>query len=573
MIRKIFLYLRVIHRGELLKKIEYKFKDKIKYFNNRTNKDLLLNEKYNIKNKKINIEFNERKKEDFEYYIFGKKNNYDDLIFGIRETKYEYWRSVKINKYSDIKKKWELNRLQFLLPLSKEYIISKDNETKKKILEIIKEWDCNNNYEYSINWNSNLEVAIRTISLYITMLILNDYSYKQILFYHGLHLYNEIGYSEKCIPNNHVIGEAVALLMLSSVFDNNLSRNWYKRSVKILKKYTKSFDKYGISNENSFSYQFFVTKMYILSLCFVEDSENFNCFLKLIRKSLIFLNYTIVNKHEIFNYGDNDNGFLYSFDSDYSIVNDIKRYYDFFINNKVISSDFEILFYKKLLNIFNKKVQKNITKVPQTKYFLSDKIFIYNDDKISLLFNAKKIRGHAHNDSLAINLYIDGKEILGDSGTYSYNESKKLREFYRSREAHTTILSGDNAVSVASFRWINKEKSWLANFTIDGNKISIDGFLGKNVKRKIVLDIKNRKVFIYDYTKKKYMITSWIFTNKIRLNKRNEINCLNSVIIIGDDFENLKINNIKASKKYLCFCNAKQLIKKDIRKSMVTIKY
>ena len=269
MIRKIFLYLRVIHRGELLKKIEYKFKDKIKYFNNRTNKDLLLNEKYNIKNKKINIEFNERKKEDFEYYIFGKKNNYDDLIFGIRETKYEYWRSVKINKYSDIKKKWELNRLQFLLPLSKEYIISKDNETKKKILEIIKEWDCNNNYEYSINWNSNLEVAIRTISLYITMLILNDYSYKQILFYHGLHLYNEIGYSEKCIPNNHVIGEAVALLMLSSVFDNNLSRNWYKRSVKILKKYTKSFDKYGISNENSFSYQFFVTKMYILSLCFV----------------------------------------------------------------------------------------------------------------------------------------------------------------------------------------------------------------------------------------------------------------------------------------------------------------
>ena len=65
MIRKIFLYLRVIHRGELLKKIEYKFKDKIKYFNNRTNKDLLLNEKYNIKNKKINIEFNERKKEDF----------------------------------------------------------------------------------------------------------------------------------------------------------------------------------------------------------------------------------------------------------------------------------------------------------------------------------------------------------------------------------------------------------------------------------------------------------------------------------------------------------------------------
>ena len=87
------------------------------------------------------------------------------------------------------------------------------------------------------------------------------------------------------------------------------------------------------------------------------------------------------------------------------------------------------------------------------------------------------------------------------------------------------------------------------------------------------MDIKNRKVFIYDYTKKKYMITSWIFTNKIRLNKRNEINCLNSVIIIGDDFENLKINNIKASKKYLCFCNAKQLIKKDIRKSMVTIKY
>ena len=573
MIKKIFLYLRVIHNGELLKKIEYKFKDKIKYFKKRTNKDLLLNGKYNIKNKKINIKFNEREKENFEYYIFDKKYNYDDLISEIKETKQEYWRSVKINKYSDVKKIWELNRLQFLLPLSKEYMISKDNKIKKKILKIIKEWDCNNNYEYSINWNSNLEVAIRAISLYITMLILNDYSYKQILFYHGLHLYNEIGYSEKCIPNNHVIGEAVALLMLSSVFDNNLSKKWYKKSIKILDKYTKSFDKYGISNENSFSYQFFVTKMYILSLSFIKEEKLSQYFLKLIKKSLTALNYTIVNEHEIFNYGDNDNGFLYSFDNEYNISTDIKRYYEFFIKNKMISNDFEILFYNNLLKIFNKKVSKNNDEILKSKYFLSDRVFIYNDNKICLLFNAKKISGHAHNDSLSVNLYIDGKEILGDSGTYSYNESKNLREFYRSREAHTTILLENNAISVASFRWINKEKSRLTNFTIDDDKISIDGFLGKNIKRRIVLDIKNRKVLIYDYTKKKYIITSWIFTNKIKLNKRNEINCLNCSIIIGDDFENLKINNIKASKKYLCFCNAKQLIKKDIKESIVTIKY
>ena len=575
MIKKLVFYYKVLYKGELLKKIEYKIKDKLNYFKIRTKKNLsLINNVNIIKCTKPNFEFETPKKEaQFEYYIFEKKFKYDDLILNIKKTKKQYWRSLKLNEYDDIKEIWELNRLQFLLPLLKKFYINKEEKTKDKILNIINCWNDYNPYELSLNWNSNLEIAIRSINIYFTMITLDDYSYKDILFYHGLHLYNEINYSEKCIPNNHVISEATALLVLSSVFDGKLSKKWYKKSIRILRKYINSFDKYGVSNENSFSYQFFITKMYILSLCYVREERDFISIENTIKKSLLFLKYCIVNKNEIFNYGDNDNGFLYSFDEKYSIVNDIERYYNFFISNEFNSSDFEISFYKNLLNTFQNFKITNYNKEKEKNYFLSDKIFIYNDKKVSLCFNAKNINGHAHNDSLAIILYIDGMEVLADAGTYSYNKSSVIRTFYRSREAHSTILIKDNAFPIATFRWLNKENSYLYNFIIKDNKLSIEGIIGKNYRRKVTIMLNEKKILIHDYTNDKYISTSWIFSNDVKIIEKNKIKYNNLDIIDNSNPINIKKNNIKISKKYLNLIDGIQIIKINEKESKVTIKY
>ncbi|WP_271402346.1 heparinase II/III domain-containing protein [Salinicoccus roseus] len=48
-------------------------------------------------------------------------------------------------------------------------------------------------------------------------------------------------------------------------------------------------------------------------------------------------------------------------------------------------------------------------------------------------------RTHKHKDDLSISLYMDGNDVLIDSGKYSYNAQDPVREFIISPEAHNTV--------------------------------------------------------------------------------------------------------------------------------------
>ena len=48
--------------------------------------------------------------------------------------------------------------------------------------------------------------------------------------------------------------------------------------------------------------------------------------------------------------------------------------------------------------------------------------------------------GHGHADTLAIELAVQGKTVLVDSGTYTYHESRELRNYFRSTTAHNTLV-------------------------------------------------------------------------------------------------------------------------------------
>ena len=53
--------------------------------------------------------------------------------------------------------------------------------------------------------------------------------------------------------------------------------------------------------------------------------------------------------------------------------------------------------------------------------------------------------GHGHADTLAIELAIRGKTVLVDSGTYTYHESRELRNYFRSTTAHNTLVIDDKS--------------------------------------------------------------------------------------------------------------------------------
>ena len=83
----------------------------------------------------------------------------------------------------------------------------------------------------------------------------------------------------------------------------------------------------------------------------------------------------------------------------------------------------------------------------RTISFQSFGIYVFRSDRLYLCFNLSDNGqngngGHAHNDKLSFELFIDGKAIYEDPGTYVYTASEKLRDQYRSVKAHDTLYAG-----------------------------------------------------------------------------------------------------------------------------------
>lgn len=547
MLNKIILYCRALHKGELLKRIEYKLKDIFKYFYIRnffTNKDV----KCVFRNIEIDIPNLNYEKRDY-YYVFNKKINYNDIKQNLLYSN-NFWRKEKLSYYDDVKIVWENNRMQFLLPIAMKYKTTKNPYYKELIMDTLDFWEEKNKFEYGINWTNNLEVAVRAINIALCLIILQDKKlnekYSSLLYLHALYIYNEINYSKYCIPNNHLIGEATALLFLSNVLNTKKQTKWQKRAIKIIKENIDIIDEDGLSKENSFSYQFFVTKMYILALSFIDDEESFRVINKKILKSLEFLKLIIINEKKILNYGDNDDAYLFSVYEDYNLARDIIIYYNFFFKREFVE---ETKIIKELLNSFKKKIVYGIYK--NKDYFFNKSIFVYKWGNNLLFFNAKNIEGHAHNDSLSLNLIVDGREVLVDSGTYSYNISKKKRDYYTSRQAHNTILfEANNAKRVGTFRWYNLYNSFLKDINVTENIIAIKGIIENVCERKIIINKKKKEIKIYDksLTKNFLIKDNWI-VNEAYL-KDKKLYSKNIIFEFSCPKISTKIVNI--SDRYLC---------------------
>jgi hypothetical protein len=154
---------------------------------------------------------------------------------------------------------WELNRHQHLVTLAKARLLSGDEQYTRELMTQWRSWIDANPYPLGINWASSLEVAFRSLSwIWVDQLLAScrELGYEKkgqipatadevgeyaefraqllpALAFHGRHIERYL--STYFSPNTHLLGEAVALFFLGTLYPQMPeSARWKESGCRIL---------------------------------------------------------------------------------------------------------------------------------------------------------------------------------------------------------------------------------------------------------------------------------------------------------------------------------------------------
>lgn len=459
-------------------------------------------------------------------YKFKNKINWNYSFF--KDFNWNLEQSEKINirprKNIDVKYVWELNRHQHLPYLGFAYYITKNKKYAIEFKNQILHWIKNNPPLYGINWYSGLEISIRLISWIFSLYFFKDSKeinnnkfFKKIfnsLFEHAYYL----KYFYTIRSFNHTVGELFGLYLFCKNFDNlKPIKKWEKKTFrKIKSQIFLQTRPDGTNIEQSVNYHVFVlefiTLFYILDHKKLTKNEY-----EIIEKMYDFLIYIIKPDGNLPLIGDVDDGkvILLTFYNKNSYIELLnlgtilfqREDYKYF--SKELYPSTILILGTKGYNIYTKLKRKPpITKI---KYFENaGYISIRNNwtkNANYLFVDFGRFGGqnapHTHSGITNFIFSYKGKNILNDSGSYSYNKSWKERNLYRSSKAHNilTINSKNQAIINGWFSWINKPRI-KRRIKINDNNIELscihNGFKEFFVKRKIITNRDLNSIIIED---------------------------------------------------------------------------
>jgi hypothetical protein len=316
--------------------------------------------------------------------------------------------------HPDIKVPWELSRMQHSPILGLANNIHKNSEYSSFFEKNITSWINENNYCYGVNWLCPMDVAIRAINIIWGMdffknedKLLPDFWKKVVISLFQHEEYLKFNWEESDCPNNHYLADLLGYFYVCSYF--KFIPYFEKKLHWVLKKLKTQFSWQiqadGSSYEGSTSYHILVTEMLLHLHVMIRQQKLDHIFFtkNLIKKMLKFhSDCTPENNIQI---GDNDSG---------KIVFGLSH------PNKNINKKLSVETYKNF----------GITIIKNQNIHLSFKHPVYSK---------KQPSGHFHEDQLSITLHIKNVPIFIDPGTYLYTGNTAWRNYFRSRQQHSTV--------------------------------------------------------------------------------------------------------------------------------------
>jgi hypothetical protein len=422
-----------------------------------------------------------------------------------------YWGDITVTnaeQVGDIKHVWELNRHLHLVRLAQAWEISGERRWLAALAQQLRSWLDQCPPLVGPNWTSSLELGIRLVNWCLVWQLTGGESSPLFAGDEGQRLRADWldsihahcssiarHLSRHSSANNHLIGELAGLFVASATWPCwSASRGWLELARRELEHEAQAqFSRDGVNREQAFAYHVFSSEfLFVAGLVGQACGEGFSRgYWACLQRALRFLRSVCDRGGHLPMVGDADDGIVFRLDA---------------AGGERAA---------QLLALGDSVFGGRADQHPGVRWLLHalpgprpdaepharDTGWAFPDGGY-LLFGAdfggpREIKGlldcgplgylgiaaHGHADALALCLSVAGEECLIDSGTYSYWQDQKWRDYFRGTSAHNTLrVDGlDQSVSGGRFMWLKKAQAGIermpasaADFDFRG---SHDGYL------------------------------------------------------------------------------------------------
>ena len=427
--------------------------------------------------------------------IFFNQLNHNDLRYG---------RVIHV---------WELNRHFYFYDLGKAYYLTQDPSFAQTLLAHLESWIDQNTPGIGINWYSPMENAIRLISWLWGLFFIsenqeaalsslspamNTETSKKVLG----SIYWQTWFIEKNLSryssaNNHLVGEALGLFWVGTLFSFLPRANkWKRKGWHILcREIERQVFPDGVSQEQSTRYLFFLFDLYRLAILLAkkESLPIPQAVWNRLEKICEYMGSQMDDGGHLPDLGDSSDGLAcklhtISFHPYRSLLTTGAVWFkrgDFKGRGGKMDEVNFWLFGKEDLELYEKMDEALEEEGP--RIFPNGGQVILRQGRgaeeavLSLdagPFGFLSIAAHAHADALSFTLSLGGVPILIDPGTYLYHDGGPWRYYFRGTRAHNTIeVDGqDQAVSGGPFMWLTKPETGIKKVSLGQDQALVQAF-------------------------------------------------------------------------------------------------
>lgn len=371
----------------------------------------------------------------------------------------------------DIKYVWEKSRFTYLLTIIRnDYHFEEDHS--QFVFAEIESWIDANPINQGPNWKCSQEISLRLFNwLYALYFYKNSEALTEALWnkiqnvmYWSLHhVYHHIDFSRIAVRNNHAITETLALTVSDLLFPfipetkkwSVDGRKWLEQEV--------AYQVYEDGTFLQFSMNYHRVLVQLFSFGIALTEKHHKPFSKLFYtrayKSVYFLYQCLQQENGYLpNYGANDGALFFPLTEceyrDYRPqLNTLHRILtgQKLFEPTAIDEDYHWLQTQA-------KPTFNFEKIEQNKGITSFENGGYYMCRTNTSFTFIRCGNHkdrpSHADNLHMDVWVEGKNILRDSGTYKYNTSKELSAYFTGTNAHNTVVVNDESQMLKGSRFI-----------------------------------------------------------------------------------------------------------------------